>query len=43
MAIIGALLMRGPKYWEAEAIDLTNKRLREDERLLKNSAQHTVQ
>ena len=27
MAIIGALLMRGPKYWEAEAIDLTNKRL----------------
>ena len=27
MAIIGAFMMRGPKYWEAEAIDLTNKRL----------------
>lgn len=27
MAIIGAYMMRGPKYWEAEAIDLTNKRL----------------
>ncbi len=27
MAIIGAFLMRGPKYWEAEAIDLTNERL----------------
>ena len=27
MALIGAFLMRGPKYWEAEAIDLTNKRL----------------
>ena len=25
MAIIGAFMMRGPKYWEAEAIDLTNK------------------
>ena len=27
MAIIGAYMMRGPKYWEAEVIDLTNKRL----------------
>jgi hypothetical protein len=27
MAIIGAFMMRGPKYWEAEAIDLTNKRI----------------
>ena len=27
MAIIGAFMMRGPKYWEAEAVDLTNKRL----------------
>ena len=27
MAIIGAYMMRGTKYWEAEAIDLTNKRL----------------
>ena len=27
LAVIGAFLMRGPKYWEAEAIDQTNKRL----------------
>jgi hypothetical protein len=27
MAIVGAFMMRGPKYWEAEAVDLTNKRL----------------
>ena len=27
LAVVGAFLMRGPKYWEAEAIDLTNKRL----------------
>ena len=27
LAVIGAFLMRGPKYWEAEAIEQTNKRL----------------
>lgn len=27
MAIIGAYMMRGPKYWDSEAVDLTNKRL----------------
>tara|TARA_B100000900_G_scaffold95258_1_gene78390 strand:- start:3658 stop:4434 length:777 start_codon:yes stop_codon:yes gene_type:complete len=27
LAVIGAYLMRGPKYWEAEAIEQTNKRL----------------
>jgi len=27
MAILGAFMMRGPKYWEAEAIEQTNKRL----------------
>ena len=27
LAIIGAYLMRGPKYWDSEAVDLTNKRL----------------
>ncbi len=33
MAIIGAFMMRGPKYWEAEAIDLTNKRLEKRRRI----------
>ncbi len=27
LAVIGAYLMRGPKYWEAEAIEQTNQRL----------------
>lgn len=27
LAVIGAFLMRGPKYWEAEAIEQTNDRL----------------
>ena len=28
--------MRGPKYWEAEAIEQTNKRLEEEEKLPTN-------
>ena len=27
MAIIGAYMMRGPKYWDSEAVDLSKKRL----------------
>ena len=42
LAVIGAFLMRGPKYWEAEAIEQTNKRLEGEEKLPINLGLHLV-